>query len=75
MDCADPVCQSLAAKPLEALITAEVLRALEPARLELSVHALADVQRERQRLDQALATAAGAGPDRGRPRGPAVSRR
>ena len=37
---------------LEALVTEEVLRALEPARLELHEQALADLERERQRLDK-----------------------
>ena len=49
---AEPVCQSLAGRPLEALVTGEVLRAIEPAALELSARALADVRRERQRLDE-----------------------
>ena len=49
---AGPLCQSLAGGPLEALITAEVLRALEPAGLEFSARAIADLQREQQRLDR-----------------------
>jgi DNA invertase Pin-like site-specific DNA recombinase len=49
---AEPLCQSLAGKNLEALVTDEVLRALEPARLELHEQALADLERERQRLDK-----------------------
>src|SRR5262249_48886943 len=49
---AEPVCQSLAGNPLEALVAAEVLRAIEPARWELHEQTLADLQREQQRLDQ-----------------------
>lgn len=49
---AEPVCQSLAGSDLEALVAGEVLQAIEPARLELSVQAIADLQRERQRLDR-----------------------
>jgi len=47
-----PTCQSLAGGPLEALVTQELLQALEPAKLQLSFEAVADLQRERQRLDQ-----------------------
>jgi DNA invertase Pin-like site-specific DNA recombinase len=47
-----PTCQSFAGGPLEKLVTEEVLQALEPAKLELSFGAVADLQRERQRLDQ-----------------------
>jgi hypothetical protein len=49
---AEPICQSLAGGTLEALVTDEVLRALAPARLELSLQAVADLECERQRLDQ-----------------------
>jgi DNA invertase Pin-like site-specific DNA recombinase len=49
---AGPICQSLAGRSLEALVTEEVLRAIEPARLELSARAIADLQRERERLDR-----------------------
>jgi DNA invertase Pin-like site-specific DNA recombinase len=51
-DHAEPLCQSLAGRSLEALVTEEVLRAIEPARLELSAQAIADLQRERERLDR-----------------------
>ena len=47
-----PTCQSLSGGPIEALVTKEVLEALEPAKLELSFEAVADLQRKRQRLDQ-----------------------
>jgi len=49
---AEPLCQSLAGGALDALATAAVLQALEPAKLELHFHAVADWERERQRLDQ-----------------------
>jgi DNA invertase Pin-like site-specific DNA recombinase len=52
VDRAEPICQSLAGRSLEALVAAEVLRAIEPARLELSAQAIADLQRERERLDR-----------------------
>ena len=48
----EPSCQSFAGGPLEALVTEEVLHALEPAKLELSLQAVADLEREHQRLDQ-----------------------
>jgi DNA invertase Pin-like site-specific DNA recombinase len=48
----EPACQCLSGKQLETLVAAEVLRAIEPARMELHERALADLQRERQRLDQ-----------------------
>ena len=47
----EPACQCFTGKQLENLVAAEVLRAIEPARLELHEQALADLQRERQRLD------------------------
>ena len=49
---AEALCQSLAGNTLEALVAAEVLRALEPARFELHEQALADLERERRRLDK-----------------------
>jgi len=49
---AEPICQSLAGRTLEALVTAEVLQAIEPARLELHEQAVADLERERQQLDK-----------------------
>jgi DNA invertase Pin-like site-specific DNA recombinase len=49
---AEPLCQSLAGNNLEALVAEEVLRALEPARFELHEQALADLERERGRLDK-----------------------
>ena len=46
------VCRGLRAKPLDELLTEQVLRALEPAALELSWQAVADLERERARLDR-----------------------
>ncbi len=40
------------AAPVDELVVAEVLRALEPAALELSLRAADDVCRERERLDR-----------------------
>jgi hypothetical protein len=48
---AEPPCQSLAGKPLEELITGEVLQAIKPAGLELSIQ-VADLRCERQQLDR-----------------------
>ena len=49
---AEPVCQSLAGNNLEALVADGSAAALEPARFELHEQALADLERERQRLDK-----------------------
>jgi DNA invertase Pin-like site-specific DNA recombinase len=43
-------CSSMKASVIDDLVTQQVLRALEPAALELSLQAEADVQTERQRL-------------------------
>jgi DNA invertase Pin-like site-specific DNA recombinase/uncharacterized protein YndB with AHSA1/START domain len=48
----EPVCQSLAGGRLDALVAAQVLRALEPAALELHLAAAADVQEQRRQLHQ-----------------------
>jgi DNA invertase Pin-like site-specific DNA recombinase len=50
MDYAEPRCQSLAGGALDELVAGQVLRALEPAALELSLRAVADAERERARL-------------------------
>ena len=52
VEATEPRCYGLTAKPLDELVSQQVLRALEPAALELSVKACADVERERERLDQ-----------------------
>jgi hypothetical protein len=43
-------CQGIAAACIDQLVSQQVLRALEPASLELSVRAAEDIQRERTRL-------------------------
>jgi DNA invertase Pin-like site-specific DNA recombinase len=47
-----PKCQCLAGKPLDDLVAAQVLTALEPASLELSLSAAGELQKERERLDR-----------------------
>ena len=49
---AAPLCQGLAGGPLDALVRAQVLAALEPAALELTLLAADDLQQERARLQQ-----------------------
>jgi DNA invertase Pin-like site-specific DNA recombinase len=50
VDYAEPLCQSLAGGVLDDLVAAQVLVALEPAALELSLVAADDLERERARL-------------------------
>src|SRR5262250_2619579 len=45
-------CQSLTGGPLDAFVSAWVLRALEPAALEVSLHVAADVEAQRHKLHQ-----------------------
>ena len=45
-------CRGLASAAIDDLVTKQVLRALEPAALELSLKAIENVQRERQRLNR-----------------------
>lgn len=45
-------CQSLAGVPLDAWLSDQVLQALEPAALEVSLEVAADVEAQRQRLHQ-----------------------
>jgi len=49
---AEPQCQALGAGPLETLVTRQVLLALEPASLELSLAAVEQIEQERQRLER-----------------------
>jgi DNA invertase Pin-like site-specific DNA recombinase len=49
---AAPQCQGLAGRPLDDLVAAQVLAALAPAALELSLAAAEDLQQERARLHQ-----------------------
>jgi DNA invertase Pin-like site-specific DNA recombinase len=48
----EQTCFGLKAAPVDDLVERQVLRALEPAALELSCRALEDVQRDRARLDK-----------------------
>jgi DNA invertase Pin-like site-specific DNA recombinase len=48
----EQVCFGLKATPVDELVAQQVLRALEPAALELSCRALEDIQRDRARLDK-----------------------
>ena len=47
-----PRCTGLAARAVDDLIAQQVLRALEPAAVELSIRAQADVEQERKRLEK-----------------------
>ena len=47
---AEPICQGLAGRVLDDLVATQVLAALEPAALELSLAAADDIQQERTRL-------------------------
>jgi len=49
---AEPVCQGLAGSVLDDLVVAQVLAALEPAALELSLAAADDLERQREQLHQ-----------------------
>lgn len=52
LDGVEESCYGLATKPIDALVSQQVLAALEPAAVELSLKARADVERERQRLEK-----------------------
>jgi hypothetical protein len=52
IDYAEPACLSLAGQRLDELVGAEVLKALQPAALELSLAAAEDLHQQRQQLDQ-----------------------
>jgi DNA invertase Pin-like site-specific DNA recombinase len=47
----EQTCYGVRAAAVDAVVAAQVLRALEPAALELSLQATKDVQKERERLD------------------------
>jgi DNA invertase Pin-like site-specific DNA recombinase len=51
MEYAGPTCQTMAGQVLDDLVSRQVLRAMEPAALELSLQATAELQRERDRLE------------------------
>jgi DNA invertase Pin-like site-specific DNA recombinase len=48
----EPQCQALTAHPVETLVAGQVLLALEPAALDLSLAAVDNIEAERQRLQQ-----------------------
>jgi DNA invertase Pin-like site-specific DNA recombinase len=50
VDYAEPLCQGLAGRVLDELVSTQVLAALEPAALELSLAAADDIEQERARL-------------------------
>lgn len=50
VDYGEPLCQSLAGGRLDALVSEQVLAALEPASLELSLQAAEDIEKQRARL-------------------------
>jgi hypothetical protein len=52
IDYGEPPCQSLSGQRLDALVSTQVLDALQPAALELHLAAAADVAQERRRLHQ-----------------------
>jgi hypothetical protein len=52
VEATEPRCPGIQATVLDACVAQQVLRALEPAALELSRHARHDVEQERARLDQ-----------------------
>jgi hypothetical protein len=47
-----PTCHGLAARPIDDLVAAQVLRALEPAALEVSLSAIDDILAEHAQLDR-----------------------
>ena len=51
IDASKPRCQSLSGKKLDELVAEKVLKALEPASLEISIMAAGDLQAERRRVD------------------------
>ena len=52
VEATEPRCYGLSAQVIDELVSQQVLSALQPAALELSLQAQADVERERQRLDK-----------------------
>lgn len=52
VDYGEPLCQSLAGRVLDAKIAALVLRALEPAALEVSLRVAEDIEGQREREEQ-----------------------
>ena len=52
VEATEPRCYGLVARDLDELVSRQVLRALEPAAMELSLQARADVERERKQLEK-----------------------
>lgn len=52
VEATEPRCYGLSAQVIDELVSQQVLRALEPAAVQLSLQAQTDVERERQRLDK-----------------------
>jgi DNA invertase Pin-like site-specific DNA recombinase len=52
LEAREQTCFGLGSREIDDLVTQQVLRALEPAGIELSLRALADAERERKRLDK-----------------------
>jgi len=52
IEATEPRCYGLSAKVIDNLVSQQVLHALEPAAVELSLQAEADIEQERQRLDK-----------------------
>jgi DNA invertase Pin-like site-specific DNA recombinase len=52
VEATEPRCYGLSGKVIDDLVSQQILRALEPAALELSLKAGADVERERKRLEK-----------------------
>jgi hypothetical protein len=52
LEAVQPRCPGLAARAVDDLIAQQVLRALQPAAVELSIRAQADVEQERRRLEK-----------------------
>jgi hypothetical protein len=50
MECTEQTCHGLKAEVIDELVSQQLLRALEPAALELSLQTCDDIQRERERL-------------------------
>jgi DNA invertase Pin-like site-specific DNA recombinase len=52
MDYSGPTCQTMAGRVLDELVSREVLRAVEPVALDLSLQAIAGLEREREGLER-----------------------
>ena len=52
VEATEPRCYGLAAREIDDLVAQQVLRALEPAAIDLSLRARGDIERERERLEK-----------------------